>query len=158
MAKQRPGASLDRMRWLLILMLCTGAAIAITGIVFWYRSSAVRSADDSPSNYAGEIVPTSSSKPLSQVLTLDPAAFAGEARDAYQIARNKPALFLKLHCYCGCDVTLGHRNLLDCFRDRHASICATCMGEATDANQMAKQNSPIEQIRDGLRARYAGAE
>ncbi|MGO9450510.1 MAG: CYCXC family (seleno)protein [Candidatus Binataceae bacterium] len=158
MAKQRPAAGLERMRWLLVLMICTAAAIAIAGGVFWYRSNAARSADNSSSNYAGGVVPASAGNPASQVLTLDPAAFAGEARDAYQIARNKPTLLVQLHCYCGCDVTLGHRNLLDCFRDRHASICATCMGEAVDANQMAKQNSPVEQIRDALRARYAGAE
>jgi uncharacterized protein with PCYCGC motif len=60
-----------------------------------------------------------------------------------------------LHCYCGCDKTDGHKNLLDCFRDTHGSTCAICCGEARDAEAMAGRGMPIEQIRDALRARYS---
>jgi hypothetical protein len=129
------------------LMVAATTAILLSASALWYRTHSRAIADDA-------VAQPSRTSPL----TLDPAAFAGQAREAYQIARNDPVFLAQLHCYCGCDKVLGHRNLLDCFRDRHASICATCMGEATDANQMAKQNSPIEQIRDALRARYAGAQ
>jgi hypothetical protein len=88
-------------------------------------------------------------------ITLDPAAFQGTVREAYEVAERDPALLAQLHCYCGCDKTDGHKNLLDCFRDTHGSTCAICCGEARDAEAMASRGIPIEQIRDALRARYS---
>jgi len=88
-------------------------------------------------------------------VTLDPNGFQGNVREAYQIAERDPGLLSQLHCYCGCDRTLGHKNLLDCYRDNHASICGTCLGEARDAESMAGRGIPVERIRDALRANYA---
>jgi hypothetical protein len=88
-------------------------------------------------------------------ITLDPANFQGPVREAYEVAEKDPALLAQLHCYCGCDKTDGHKNLLDCFRDTHGSTCAICCGEARDAESMATRGVAIEQIRDALRARYA---
>jgi hypothetical protein len=87
-------------------------------------------------------------------LTLDPNLFKGEVREAYEIAQKDPALLAQLHCYCGCDKTDGHKSLLDCYRDKHGSTCAICVGEAREAEQLAKQGMPVEQIRDALRTRY----
>jgi hypothetical protein len=129
------------------LLVAVTIAIALGGSVFWYRTGSRAVARDVSAN------PNQNSS-----LTLDPAAFAGQTRDAYQIARDEPALLVQLHCYCGCDKVLGHRNLLDCFRDKHAASCATCMGEAIDGNQMATHGSPVEQIHDALRTRYEHAE
>jgi hypothetical protein len=88
-------------------------------------------------------------------VTLDPKGFQGDVRKAYEVAERNPALLSQLHCYCGCDKSDGHKNLLDCFRDTHGSTCAICVGEARDAEQMANRGVPVEQIRDALRARYA---
>jgi hypothetical protein len=88
-------------------------------------------------------------------VTLDPNGFQGNVRQAYEIAERDPALLSQLHCYCGCDRTLGHKSLLDCYRDNHASVCGICLGEALDAEPMANRGMPIERIRDALRARYA---
>src|SRR5215472_4089375 len=90
-------------------------------------------------------------------LTLDPNQFKGQVKDAYQVAQRNPALLAQLHCYCGCDKTEGHRNLLDCFRDKHGSTCAICVGEAKEAEVLANQGMPVEQIRDALR-RHFGKE
>ena len=89
--------------------------------------------------------------------TLDPALFTGPAREAYQLAGRNPALFSQLRCYCGCDRTYGHKSLLDCYRDAHGARCDICVGEALEANTLAKQNAPVEQIREALRGRYAPA-
>jgi hypothetical protein len=70
-----------------------------------------------------------------QRATLDPALFSGGPRQAYEVAAKNPALLAQLHCYCGCDRELGHRNLLDCYRDEHAGHCPTCTGEAFEASQ-----------------------
>ena len=91
-------------------------------------------------------------------LTLDPNLFVGEVKTAYQIAARDPALLAQLHCYCGCDRTSGHKNLLDCYRDDHGSHCSICTGEAIEAEKLAGQGMPVEKIRDSLRDRFAGGE
>jgi hypothetical protein len=88
-------------------------------------------------------------------VTLDPKQFQGEVRKAYQVAQDDPALLAQLHCYCGCDKADGHRNLLDCYRTEHGAHCEICVGEANDAEAMAKRGMSIDAIRDALRARYA---
>src|SRR5271163_2453233 len=89
-------------------------------------------------------------------VTLDPDQYVGPVKQAYQVAEKSPALLAQLHCYCGCDRTLGHQNLLDCYRGTHASVCEICVGEALMAEQLSEQGSPVEQIRDALRRHYAG--
>ncbi|HUO03599.1 MAG TPA: CYCXC family (seleno)protein [Candidatus Binataceae bacterium] len=91
-------------------------------------------------------------------ITLDPNQFFGDVKKAYQAAEANPALFAQLHCYCGCDVTAGHKNLLDCYRDHHGETCAICTGEALQAAQMNAEGSPVDQIQDALRRRFAGRE
>jgi Protein of unknown function with PCYCGC motif len=91
-------------------------------------------------------------------LTLDPGLFQGSVKQAYRIAQKEPALLAQLHCYCGCDRANNHKNLLDCFRDMHGASCAICVGEAIDADKLASERAPVEQIRDALRTRYANKE
>ncbi len=90
--------------------------------------------------------------------TLDPNLFTGDARRAYEIAAHYPALLAQLHCYCGCERDGSMHNLLDCYRSDHGSHCPICIGEALEAERLAKQGVLIEQIRDKLRARYANGE
>jgi hypothetical protein len=47
--------------------------------------------------------------------------FTGRTREAYQAAADIPDVLAALHCYCGCDKSLGHRSLLDCFVDDHGA-------------------------------------
>jgi hypothetical protein len=88
--------------------------------------------------------------------TLDPMQFTGEVRQAYKIAQENPDLLVQLHCWCGCDRTNGHKNLLDCYRDHHGASCAICTGEAIEAKKLFDQGASIETIRAALKARYAG--
>lgn len=105
-----------------------------------------------------ESAPPTSAPDYQQRLTLDPNLFQGQVKLAYQIAEKRPSLLAQMHCYCGCDRTNNHKNLLDCFRDNHGSSCAICVGEAMEADQLAAQGMPIEQIRDALRTRFAHKE
>ncbi len=93
----------------------------------------------------------------SERTTLDPALFQGDVHQAYVIAERHPALLIQLHCYCGCDREVGHRSLLDCYRDRHATTCPICLGEALMAGRMADEGKSIDQIREAVDARYAHA-
>jgi len=47
--------------------------------------------------------------------------FQGRARAAYKAAAEMPEVLAQLACYCGCDKSRGHRNLLDCFVDDHGA-------------------------------------
>ena len=91
-------------------------------------------------------------------MTLDPNLFVGDVKQAYTVAERDPALLAQMHCYCGCDKTNNHKNLLDCFRDDHGSHCPICTGEAVMAERLADQGMPIEKIRDSIRSRYAHGE
>ena len=53
--------------------------------------------------------------------TLSPELFTGEVKEGYQIAEAIPDILAGLRCYCGCDRSMRHRNLLDCFVDDHAA-------------------------------------
>lgn len=47
--------------------------------------------------------------------------FQGRVREAYKAAAEIPDVLAGVTCYCGCDKSQGHRNLLDCFVDDHGS-------------------------------------
>ncbi len=88
-------------------------------------------------------------------ITLNPGLLQGETHDAYLVAQRHPELLAQLDCYCGCEQHEGHKNLLDCFRTNHAVTCATCTGEAVTAGQLYENGTPVDQIREVLRQRYA---
>jgi hypothetical protein len=52
--------------------------------------------------------------------TLDPNLFKRKAKEAYQVAREIPAVLAQMPCYCECEA-FGHENLLDCFIDQHGA-------------------------------------
>ena len=62
-------------------------------------------------------LPTHSSLPD----TLSPDLFSGAVKEGYGIAQTIPNVLAGLRCYCGCDRSMGHGNLLDCFVDDHAA-------------------------------------
>lgn len=70
-----------------------------------------------------DTVPTPEAAPAAQELpeTLPPERFSGAVAESYGIARAIPDVLADLHCYCGCDRSMGHRHLLDCFADDHAA-------------------------------------
>ena len=130
------------------IIALSAAAVLVVAIAYASYTSSNSQTSDRQLAAAGD--------PGAQLrITLDPKNFQGTVREAYEVAEKDPALLAQLHCYCGCDKTDGHKNLLDCFRDTHGSTCAICCGEARDAELMATRGMPVEQIRDALRARYA---
>ena len=53
--------------------------------------------------------------------TMPPQRFSGTFRMAYEAARKIPEVLDRLYCYCRCQENLGHKNLLSCYVDTHAS-------------------------------------
>ena len=53
--------------------------------------------------------------------TLPADRFQGRVREAYKVAAEIPDVIAGVACYCGCNKSQGHRNLLDCFVDDHGA-------------------------------------
>ncbi|HLH76269.1 MAG TPA: CYCXC family (seleno)protein [Candidatus Binataceae bacterium] len=98
-----------------------------------------------------------SSGPSHDRPVLNPSQFNGPIRQAYQVAKDHPDLLVQLHCYCGCDKSAGHKNLLDCYRDLHGATCGICTGEALEAARMFDQGASIEAIRAALKSRFGNS-
>jgi hypothetical protein len=141
--KAQPASSLG------IVSIVVLTAVVIFAGLSWYRA---RSSAATQQAAAG-VDPAQHLR-----LTLDPNLFVGDVKKAYQFAERNPALLAQLYCYCGCDRTDGHKNLLDCYRDTHGSHCAICSGEALEAEKLSSQGMPIEKIREALRDRFANGE
>ena len=94
--------------------------------------------------------------PVSLIATLDPAAFVGRARAAYQAAKEIPEILAQLPCFCGCleSKELGHKNNLYCFADSHGNICELCQTIALEAKEMNRKGIPVETIRSNIRTTY----
>lgn len=135
--------------WVVVVVVVVAAAAIYAGLSV-YRSRASDSPPPPP------IAAGDAAQHLR--MTLDPNQFVGEVKQAYLIAESDPALLAQLHCYCGCDRTDGHKNLLDCYRDTHGAHCAICTGEAIEAEKLATQGMPVEKIRDALRDRFANGD
>lgn len=128
-----------------VALLAIGAATARNGIA---RSAAPQSDMDDdgtmPSYHAH--APT---EPLPA--TLDPKLFHDALTQSIyaMAAKEKPVLYQQ-PCYCHCDRTVGHKSLLDCYVDKHASVCATCKQEAAYAYEQTKKGKSPAQIRAGI--------
>ena len=85
-----------------------------------------------------------------------PAATAG----IYQYVADHADQFAEIPCYCGCDRSLGHRNLEDCFInpaggwDAHASGCGVCTAEALTAQELLDIDTHIDLVRQTIIDRY----
>ena len=89
--------------------------------------------------------------------TLDPAQFTGRVAQGYRIAKERPELLERMPCYCGCYLTHGHLNALDCFRDRHGETCDMCLAIAIRAEQLAKRGYSVEDIKAMVDRAFAPA-
>ena len=80
--------------------------------------------------------------------TLDPKLFSDPLnRNVYALAAREKKILYQQPCYCHCDREVGHQSLLDCYVDRHASVCATCKMEAAFAFQESKKGKTAAEIR-----------
>lgn len=88
--------------------------------------------------------------------TLPPERFFGQARLAYQVAREIPQTLAQLPCYCYCDETFGHKSLHTCYESDHSAQCATCVNEALLAYRLQKeQGLTPAQIRERIIAEFS---
>jgi hypothetical protein len=78
---------------------------------------------------------------------ISPARFRGNTASSYKVAWENPDLLDAMYCYCYCKRTIGHKSLLSCFTDRHASKCDICQDQAFYAKILQDRGLDIGQIR-----------
>lgn len=80
--------------------------------------------------------------------------------EMYKYAADHADHFASLPCHCGCDRSLGHRNLEDCFVnpaggwDAHAAGCGVCIAEARTAQELLDADTVIGAVRQVIIDRY----
>lgn len=117
-----------------VLMLVAGATVAIGAITM----GGAHPADQVRVAPGGEISLDSMSPDIAAHY-----AFAAEHRSTYA----------HVPCFCGCDATLEHRSLLDCFVrpdggwERHAAGCAVCTQESSAVRSMLADGEGAHAIR-----------
>jgi len=83
--------------------------------------------------------------------TLDPSIFPDVLnQNIYALAAKEKKVLYQQPCYCRCDREVGHKSLLDCYVDKHASVCATCKMEAVFAYQETQKGKTPAEIRQEI--------
>jgi hypothetical protein len=90
-----------------------GLPVVVGSGVWWWGWG--RSKQSTPPPREASSIPRRETRP-----TLAPSRFTGKVALAHQAAREIPDVLDQLHCYCGCDRTVGHVSLLSCYTDNHA--------------------------------------
>ena len=133
--------------WLPVIL----AELAVVALVFVGVAILIRGAGgaDPSDAYAA---PNPATVSLSEL----PSAMS----DTYHYAAEHVAEFMAIPCFCGCEQSLGHRNLEDCFVtpdgdwDAHASGCGVCTAEAVAAKELLDTNTPIAVVRKAIVDRF----
>lgn len=82
--------------------------------------------------------------------------------DHYRAAREAGAAYQAVPCFCGCEATLGHRNLYECFVMRdgawepHAAGCAVCIEESVRIQRMRERGFPHYLMRERIVDAFGG--
>jgi Protein of unknown function with PCYCGC motif len=113
--KQTPPASKKMSKYPLLALLA-GSVLVLAGAYFLYQG-------EKPSTPSPELteVKKANFNLREDRPTLSPQMFTGRVRSAYEIARAIPEVLDRLYCYCRCRENFGHKNLLTCYVDTHAS-------------------------------------
>lgn len=100
-----------------LLALGVGAVLLIVGGFYFYQGRQPAYRADS-----GTVQASNTSGGLRETRpTLPPSMFSGRVREAYTIAKEIPGVLDQLYCYCRCRENFGHKSLLSCYVDTHAS-------------------------------------
>ena len=88
--------------------------------------------------------------------TQPPQNYAGQTREAYQVAQDIPAVIDGSYCYCYCEENFGHRSLLGCYMDDHAASCDICQNEALRVRELWDEGHSILDISRMMDEEYGG--
>lgn len=132
------------MRNLLLAVAISSALLIGFGAGVSYVNAQSGAAEEIPAYHANAPV-----LPLPN--TFDPKVFPDALnQNIYALAAKEKASLYQQPCYCHCDKHAGHKSLLDCFMDRHGSVCDVCKKEAAFAYQQSKLGKTPAQIRAAI--------
>lgn len=103
-------------RWPLLALFAGAALLVVGGYYFFQGRQAMRPTGVQNATSGKVIAGLRETRP-----TLSPDMFSGKVRRAYAIARDIPQVLDQLYCYCRCRENFGHKSLLTCYVDKHAS-------------------------------------
>jgi len=99
-----------------LLAMIAGGVLVLSGGYFLYQGQKPPPQSPQLTDFNKENSNLRENRP-----TLSPQMFSGNVRRAYEIARTIPEVLDRLYCYCRCRENFGHKNLLSCYVDTHAS-------------------------------------
>jgi membrane peptidoglycan carboxypeptidase len=99
-----------------VLALIAGGVLVIAGAYFLYQGKKPPTRSPQLTQVKKENIRLRENRPI-----LSPLRFKGNVRRAYAVARAIPEVLDRLYCYCRCRENFGHKNLLSCYADTHAS-------------------------------------
>jgi len=99
-----------------LFLLVFGAALLLTGGIYLFQGQKAERRISPAGTLKVENISLRETRP-----TLPPESFQGKTRRAYEVAREIPEVLDGLYCYCRCRENFGHKNLLSCYVDTHAS-------------------------------------
>ena len=99
-----------------LLALIAGGVLVLAGAYFLYQGEKPPTQSPELTELKKENINLRENRP-----TLSPQKFTGRVRRAYEVARAIPEVLDRLYCYCRCRENFGHKNLLSCYVDTHAS-------------------------------------
>jgi hypothetical protein len=99
-----------------LLALLAGGVLVLAGAYYLYQGEKQPAPSVQLAEFNKENINLREKRP-----TLSPQQFTGRVRDAYAVARTIPEVLDKLYCYCRCRENFGHKSLLSCYVDTHAS-------------------------------------
>jgi hypothetical protein len=103
---------------------------------------------------ASVATPSDASADVPMAFTL--ADVPADVASHYHMAHDMPAPYRAVPCFCGCQATLDHRNLHDCFVtpdgrwEVHASGCAVCIQESQMVQRMLAKQLPYDVMHDRI--------
>ena len=142
-------------RRLLIVTVILAAALTGFGAGFLHaQNTASQNSQPAPAAtiHKAEMPPYHADAPKEPLPdTLDPKQFLDvQTQNIYAIAGKEKAVLYQEPCYCHCDKEVGHKSLLDCFKDLHGSNCMLCKKEAVFTYSETQQGKTAAQIRQEI--------
>lgn len=125
------------------LLLVAGVAVAI----------GITAGSDAPGNAAGD---------MPQMATpLDLASVSPNVAAHYRYVKAHQDAYSQIPCFCGCDKSLGHRSLRDCYIqadgagwEAHASGCGVCVAESVTARRLLNGGRDPTAVREAVIAEF----
>lgn len=133
-------------RWTALAPSLIAAAVLLTGV-----QALAADKSESAMRWEKGDLPRHETRPV-----LPSGQLRGQAAVTYRIAKQIPEVLDQLYCYCRCKENLGHKSLLACYVDEHASHCEVCMTEALMAYDMTLKGKTPAEIQKAIDDRYKG--